>query len=83
MSVRPIRGMRILSSRQRRAKKRTLYAAQNGQCATCGHKHDAAALILKHKIHRKAGGTSTLANLHLICHRCNRHGTRPRRSATP
>ncbi|MFC8272339.1 HNH endonuclease [Streptomyces sp. NPDC057271] len=31
-------------------------------------------MILKRKIHRNSGGDSTLANLHLICHPCNRRG---------
>ncbi|MFF1469102.1 HNH endonuclease [Streptomyces mirabilis] len=74
--VRPLRSVRVLSSRQRRSKKRTLFAAQEGQCASCGTARDFPDLILKHKIHRKAGGSSRLENLHLICHRCNKAGTR-------
>ncbi|MEU2510203.1 HNH endonuclease signature motif containing protein [Streptomyces sp. NPDC007863] len=74
--TRPIRSIRILSGHQRRSKKRTLYTAQNGHCATCNTPRPAADLILKHKIHRKQGGDSTLANLYLICHPCNRTGHR-------
>lgn len=74
MSARPIRTVRVLSSRQRKAKKRTLYAVQSGQCARCRTGRAATDLVLKHRVHRKAGGGSTLANLHLICHPCNRRG---------
>ncbi|MET9086140.1 HNH endonuclease signature motif containing protein [Streptomyces sp. NPDC004237] len=72
MSVRPIRTVRILSSRQRRSKKRTLYAQQAGRCATCGSPHAPGDLILKHKVHRKKGGTSRLDNLHLVCPPCTK-----------
>ncbi|WP_037616362.1 HNH endonuclease [Streptomyces aureus] len=82
MTTRPIRTNRMLCGRQRRSKKRTLYAAQDGRCATCATALEPAALILKNKIHRKAGGTNTLANLHLICHHCNTHGTRKSGSAS-
>ena len=74
--TRPIRTTRVHSGRQRRAKKRALYAAQNGTCATCGTRRVATDLILKHKIHRTQGGDSTLANLYLICHLCNENGHR-------
>jgi 5-methylcytosine-specific restriction endonuclease McrA len=76
MPARPIRGMRILSARQRRSKKRTTYVAQSGRCARCSVPHQLADLILKHKVHRKAGGDSTLANLQLICRPCARRGQR-------
>lgn len=68
------RGTRYICSRQRRVKKRTLYAAQDGRCAKCNTGATMEELILKHKIHRKAGGTSKLTNLHLICHPCNENG---------
>lgn len=74
--TRPIRGVRILSSRQRRAKKSALYSRQKSCCATCNKRHAFTDLILKHKIHRKQGGDSTLANLYLICHSCNHTGHR-------
>ncbi|WP_435279288.1 HNH endonuclease signature motif containing protein [Streptomyces sp. 1222.5] len=65
--------MRTLNARQRRSKKRHLYLKQHGFCALCHTPHPASELILKHRVHRKAGGANTLANLRLICHPCNRH----------
>jgi 5-methylcytosine-specific restriction endonuclease McrA len=73
---RPIRGTRILCSRQRRAKKSQLYKLQKSRCATCTKRRAFPDLILKHKTHRKQGGDSTLANLYLICHPCNHNGHR-------
>ncbi|MFJ2399817.1 HNH endonuclease [Streptomyces xanthochromogenes] len=73
MPSRPIRTARTLSGRQRRSKKRTLLAAQNGQCAQCSAGFAAELLILKHKIHRSRGGTGQIDNLHLICNACDRH----------
>lgn len=78
MTTRSIRGVRNLSSRQRHAKKRTLYSGQEGRCTGCGALRASYDLILKHKIHRNKGGSSALSNLHLICHRCNKTG-----AATP
>lgn len=79
MPTRPIRTMRTMSARQRRSKKRHLYLKQQGFCALCRTPHPAPALILKHRVHRKAHGDNTLANLHLICHPCNR---RPKGATT-
>ncbi len=77
MGKRTIRSMRVLSSRQRRAKKRTLLRRDGAVCTLCGRPWLAQDLILKRIIHRNAGGSSRLDNLHLICHPCNRDGTRP------
>ncbi|MFE1272103.1 HNH endonuclease [Streptomyces sp. NPDC058758] len=74
--TRPIRTTRVLSSRQRRAKKSALYSRQKSRCATCNERHAFTDLILKHKLHRTQGGDSTLANLYLICHPCNHNGHR-------
>jgi 5-methylcytosine-specific restriction endonuclease McrA len=75
MSKRTIRSMRVLLSRQRRSRKRTLLRRDGAVCAQCGKAWLAKDLILKRIIHRNAGGSSRLDNLHLICHPCNRDGT--------
>lgn len=71
MSSRPVRTARTLCARQRRSKKRTLYATQAGRCGSCGSACALEESILKHKVHRKAGGTNRLENLYVICHGCN------------
>jgi 5-methylcytosine-specific restriction endonuclease McrA len=71
---RTIRSMRVLSSRQRRAKKRFLLKRDGALCAKCGTAWTAEDLILKRIVHRNAGGSSRIDNLHLICHPCNRDG---------
>ena len=70
------RGTRHICAPQRRKKKDRLYREQDGKCAGCGTAAEQADLILKHKIHRKDGGTGELTNLHLICHDCNHNGPR-------
>ncbi|WP_190329528.1 HNH endonuclease [Streptomyces venezuelae] len=78
MSARPIRTVRVLSSRQRRSKKRTLLAVQGCRCGSCGQVRSGSDLILKHKVHRTAGGSSRLDNLYLICRVCNAKGHAPK-----
>lgn len=75
MGKRTIRTMRVLSSRQRRSKKRFLLARDGPICANCSKTWLPEDLILKRIVHRNAGGSSRLDNLHLICHPCNRSGT--------
>lgn len=74
--------MRAFSSRQRKAKKRTVLARDGAQCALCKRPVEPGELILKRIIHRALGGSGCLDNLHLICHPCNRGGPRTRKAAT-
>lgn len=68
--------MRVLSSRQRRSKKRFLLRRDGAVCAQCKKAWTPDELILKRIVHRNAGGSSRIDNLHLICHPCNKNGTR-------